>query len=495
MRVAYISLPMRERDYSRKERKQKYGGIGNHLGIGYIGAVTKELGHEVTLFDCPNEDISLNELINKVNEGGFDVIGISPFYTLRVTMARFLQSLRYDKKPFIIVGGHYASNVPEHFISNFPQIDCVIVGEGEYVIAEVLNSVANNSNSWKSVRGVVCRDGCNLIRNDRALLVRNLDEIPQPMRNIIPNQSVTPIIATRGCYENCSFCDVRSFYKNCEGPAYRWRSPENVVQELVALSKKGLRYFDIIDDNFLGISKVKGWIDTFVNEMKKANIDVQLEINTRVDTINSDVLLKLKSVGLVEVGLGIENGNQRTLEFFSKNATVAQAIKCVDTIRSLGLKVGSGFIFFEPTCRLDEILENINFLRQIKYHQFSTAMPISLYRPLVLVPGTPLFEKYKNEGKLINKYPGYEFENNDVSILWDILSGLKEKIATVSDYIVNEYSDNETLKSSLVSKLIDMEFNFIEEIVAEIKKTKCNNSLIIENMCMSLDNYLGEIKR
>lgn len=490
MRVAYINLPMNERRFNRKDRKQRYGGIGNHLGIGYLGAVTRELGHEVILFDCPNDNINLNQLVELLNEGCFDIVGISPYYTSLVTMARLLNAMKTAKKPFIIVGGHYASMVPEHFLSNFPQIDCIAAGEGEYVITDIVNSVANNNESWKSARGVIYRDGSKIVRNERALLIEDLDKIPHPMRNIIPNQKVTPVIASRGCHEKCGFCDVWSFYRKCEGARFRWRSAKNVAGEIIELSRKGLKYFDIIDDNFLGIEVFqKGWVDTFVEEIKKANIDIMIEINTRADTVDKEILLKLKSIGLVEVGFGAENASQKVLDYFSKNTTVQQVIECFHTIRSVGVKLGPSFVFFEPTSTLDEILLNIQFLRTIGIKDFSNGMPLSMYRPLVLEPGTPIYNLFRNNNKLLNKYPGYEFENKEIRLLWNALQSYQNKIVTVTNYILNSFEEDSSQKDLLMEELIMRELDFIEQLTLGIKNNGRVNEQILSNLNKWLDSY------
>ena len=97
MNIAFINFPMIERDYSRKERSQFSGEIGNHLGIGYIGAVSRAAGHDVTLYDCPNEDISFSQLMDHINSSTYNLIGISLYYPTRhlLTKRIFLIFLVY----------------------------------------------------------------------------------------------------------------------------------------------------------------------------------------------------------------------------------------------------------------------------------------------------------------------------------------------------------------------------------------------------------------
>lgn len=488
MNIALISFPMIERNYSRKERSQSRGEIGNHLGIGYIGAVCREAGHNVTLYDCPNEDISFPRLVELINANTYDVIGISLYYPTRHLLGRFLSRLN-SRDAFIVLGGHYVSTVPEEILFNFQRVDCVVIGEGENAIVQLLSALSENKRDFSNIPGICYRNGAEIVRTSKAVIIKDLDQIPEPIRNLVPNQKVTPVIATRGCYERCAFCDVRSFYEKCEGPVYRWRSPENVANEIIKLSKSGLKYFDIIDDNFLGVSRVKGWIDTFCAVLEKAKVEVELEINTRVDNLCYEDLVKLKKVGLVEVGLGIENGNEHVLKRFNKKATVEQAKQAVQLLRKLDLRIGSGFIFFEPDTILSDILVNIRFLREIDYFSFTTAMPICLFRPLVLVPGTPLYTRYKEQNMLSNKYPGYSFTDEKTQILFNLLENIKQRFDTISHTIISMYPQHSAERTRLLKELIEIEFCFIESLIDEIERGKKDTFYSMDALHEKLDKF------
>lgn len=488
MNIAFINFPMIERDYSRKERSQFSGEIGNHLGIGYIGAVSRAAGHDVTLYDCPNEDISFSQLMDHINSSTYNLIGISLYYPTRHLLGRFLSRLN-SKDAFIVIGGHYVSTVPEEILHNFQRVDCVVIGEGENAIVQLLRTISKNEKDFSNIPGICYRNGSDIIKTSKAVLIENLDQVPEPIRNLVPNQKVTPIIATRGCYEQCGFCDVRSFYEKCEGPTYRWRSPENVAHEIIELNKLGFQYFDIIDDNFLGVARVNGWIDTFCSILEQENAMIEIEINTRVDNLCYQDLVKLKKVGLVEVGLGIENANEHVLKLFNKKASVDQAKQAVQLLRKLDLRIGSGFIFFEPDTILSDILTNIHFLREINYSSFTTAMPICLFRPLVLVPGTPLYVRYKSLNMLSAKYPGYSFSNEKTQILFKLLEDSKQSFRMLSQAIISKYSQQSIDRIRLIDRLIEIEFCFIEGAIKEIEKGKTDTFISVEGLHNSLQQF------
>ena len=466
MKIALVNLPMNERKCNRKDRQQKYGGIGNHLGLGYIGALVQAQGDEVTLFDCPNDDILLGELLERLHQELYDVIGITLYHTGRVMLARLLAGLRYS--PFIVLGGHYASMVPQELLRSFPKIDVIVIGEGEIAFCELINKLKRKEN-WENIDGIAYLKEGKYIQNPKGILVENLDTLPFPLRNIIKGQKVTPVVASRGCNEHCIFCDVWVFQrKNC-GTPFRFRSPENVASEIISLAKHGLKYFDLIDDNFLAIESIQpGWIDTFVKIIKDAKLDIKLEINTRADLITEEILVKLKSIGLHEVGFGAENICQRVLDYFNKNLTVDQVRKCFDIIRKTGLVPGPSFIFFEPTTRKEELLENIRFLREIGMDDFSNGIPFSMYRPLVLEPSTPVYEKFKKEGKLKPYYPGYDFENEDVRLIWELINSFRDD--TIKAF--NAVQDSE----ETIMKLIYRDMDIVENIITNINDQEyCKN--------------------
>jgi len=118
-------------------------------------------------------------------------------------------------------------------------------------------------------------------------MIEDLDILPFPVRTEINKEM--PMIASRGCYGNCSFCGIQKFYQKSYGKRarVRRRSPQNVVDEILYLvNNYGTKIINFYDDNFeIGTSSGKKWFDEFYSLMKENNIKVEFYCNLRANEI------------------------------------------------------------------------------------------------------------------------------------------------------------------------------------------------------------------
>jgi anaerobic magnesium-protoporphyrin IX monomethyl ester cyclase len=223
----------------------------------------KKEGAEVEVIDGCRGDYQ--NLINKVHHFSPDILGVS-FTTQAATGAyKFINDLKpkrdFSEKPFIVCGGPHATAMPEEVLER-SHCDAVVIGEGELTLHEIVQRYGNDNLKFSEIPGVAYIDDGTVQINPKRPLIKNLDELPLPARDLL-DLSVYPglyykkgsretyLTSSRGCPYNCVYCS-NPVWKN-QKPWYRLRSPENVVDEIEHLVKD-LGFTEIYDqtDEFNG---------------------------------------------------------------------------------------------------------------------------------------------------------------------------------------------------------------------------------------------------
>jgi len=110
----------------------------------------------------------------------------------------------------VILGGIYATLCPEH-ARQHSGADQVVAGPGEAAVFTLLKEITACSSVGATSSG---SDG--------------LDSLPYPALHLLDQLTYIPILASRGCPLDCSYCASRLLQ-----PAYRRRQPKAVAEELI----------------------------------------------------------------------------------------------------------------------------------------------------------------------------------------------------------------------------------------------------------------------
>lgn len=213
-----------------------------------------------------------------------------------------------------------------------------------------------------------------------------------------------PIQYSRGCPFNCDFCNITAML----GRRFRTKSAQQIIAELDALYKLGWRdgvFF--VDDNFIGNkNKLKSEILPALIEWRKGKEGFRFETEASVDLADDPELMRLMvEAGFEAVFVGIETPDESGLAECNKAQNKGRdLVECVKTMQRAGLQVQAGFIV-----GFDSDTPSI-FRRQIEFIQRSgivTAMVGLLQAPV----GTRLYERLKQEGRLLSKPTGNNTDN------------------------------------------------------------------------------------
>lgn len=379
------------------------------LGILYVGAQLLREGHEVTFSDGAlhtHQDI-LDDFVR--NEPHFvGVYSNTPIWNIAKRTIRDLKRLNPDV--FISLGGPTAIGWRERCLNECPELDCVHTGEGEASAPGVLEYL-ERKRTLATVPGIIYREaaGQSIITNPDSPLIKDLDQVPFPARQLLENvrkyrpilgsfrrEPVFTIFTSRGCTHRCIFC-----FQPEKTRGVRFRSAKNVVDEIEdSIIRFGAREFKFLDDLFTVNHRR---VYEICNEIKRRGLRFPWFVSGRVDTVNRRLLAAMREAGCYGILFGVESGVQKNLDMLRKGQTVAQIKEAVKAAKSVGMKVNTPFIFGIPGETFADGLETIDFAIELN-------ADIANFHTLAPYPGTELYDHVDRYGSVSDNLEDYTFE-------------------------------------------------------------------------------------
>jgi len=408
----FASTRARERDTSRTVVLIGFKRQGN-LGLGYLASTLRARGYTVEILDFEDP---LEEILAAVRLADPILVGFSlifQFYIFR--FEKMMRALREQGcHAHFTMGGHFPSLSHEHTLQLAPELDSVVRFEGELTLLELVDCLTTGQN-WRSIQGIAYNDGQAIVANALRALIHDLDEFPYPDRSIQPHsilgRPVMQMLASRGCARTCSFCSIHMFYRAAPGKVVRTRNPAEVAREMKMLhEERDIRLFLFQDDDFPVFGPVwHRWTRDFIAELYRQDLPGKIlwKINARADAIDPELFAEMRDAGMYLVYMGLESGSDEGLITLHKTTTVAQNIRAVDTLKSLGILFDFGFMMLDPSSTFDSILENVAFLRRIVGDGYMAAE----FCRMIPYDGTPIKDQLAAQGRLRGDVcnPDYDF--------------------------------------------------------------------------------------
>jgi radical SAM superfamily enzyme YgiQ (UPF0313 family) len=315
-----------------------------------------------------------------------DIIGISSITSTAPRAFKLAKRFRSMGIP-VILGGPHSTFLPEESLK---YADYVIRGEGEETIVELIDHLESGV-PLHDIKGLSYREGDVFIHNPARPLIQDLDSAPVPDLNVVHNwqkRTVIPIATSRGCPFGCRFCSVIQMF----GRKYRFKSIERVIQELKEVASRKAHIF-FIDDNFAANKeRTKALLKRILDE----DIRIEWSAQVRTDIVRDTELVDLMAkTGCFTVFVGFESINPQTLSFYNKHQKVDDIVKCIETFKKASIYIHGMFVFGGDTDDIETIRSTQRFARRRNINSVQFLM-------LTPLPGTPVFENLKQQGRLIH---------------------------------------------------------------------------------------------
>jgi radical SAM superfamily enzyme YgiQ (UPF0313 family) len=384
------------------------------LGLAYLAGALKKENHQVEILDCVNLRLTFKKFEKYIAHHNYDVIGFRVFSTDLLSVKEsliILRKLRPDIK--IILGGAHPSAFPEQTLQYFEEADFAIRGEAEKGLADLINSLPDPEIIQKEkIPGLIWRNNGKIEINP-PVFPEDLDSLGSPdwklinpcdypfqTSYLIESKIIAPLIMTRGCPYQCTFCSCRSV----TGHKIRSHSVSYIINEIKFLqSNFGINEFCFIDDNFLIF---KDRVADLCEEIVKQKLHIRWScFGIRLDLVDKDILILMEKSGCYLLTVGIESGSQRILDHMKKRLTLELINEKINLINSAtNIKVIGNFILGYPKEKEEDIYKTIKFARKLPLYGAN-------FFPFHPTPGTEIFTELIANKEL--KVPNWNLMGQD----------------------------------------------------------------------------------
>lgn len=313
-----------------------------------------------------------------------------------------------------VVGGTHVSALPRQTLEEFPEIDMVVMGEGEYTARDLINAFLGGGN-FKGLKGIAYRDKeGKIIVEERADPIPDIDNIPFPCRSAMPMDKYRMVwskiqtgpapglvgdpagivFSSRGCTGHCLFCASREISSGC----MRLRSAGSILSEIEELIREyKIKNLGFLDDFFTSDAARTLEICRVLKELK-----IKWYCYARADTVSEELLREMKRSGCVLVNYGLESGDQGILNMIAKGLTLKQISNAIKATRRVGLKYVASFTLGMP----GESKETVR--KTLKLAKTFGGIDAGIYR-ITPYPGSPLYRMaIKNNWIISNRWDLYD---------------------------------------------------------------------------------------
>ncbi len=369
MRVLLIYPPI-----SKLERySSAIGSAGGNqapLGVFYLAAYLRQQGHPVQVIDGEANRLTAEDIAARAKQFQPQLLGISSStvaFHRSLEVARALKD-RWPELPIVLGGPHPSSNV--HHAMSFPAFDFAVVGEGELTLAALVRSLAAGGD-LSAVEGLAFRRDGELIVNPPRPRIADLDSLPFPAYDLIPNldvyvpppcnykkRPVANVITSRGCPNACTFCDRAVF-----GQRLRQRSAANIAAEIETLYHTyGVREIAFVDDTFT-IRPAR--IRELFAVLAEKRISFPWTCMSRINTVDRELLSFMRAQGCWHISFGIESGSEDILRLIKKNISLRQVRQAVAWCRELGIRSKGFFMLGHPGETLETVEQTVQLALEL----------------------------------------------------------------------------------------------------------------------------------
>jgi anaerobic magnesium-protoporphyrin IX monomethyl ester cyclase len=428
------------------------------LGSAYIIAYLQQKGFNARQF-LSTQSMNVGKCVKKILSMKPKTVGFTVYHSNYWVCQLVAKGLKEAAPGMVILfGGPTVSVQSREILINSPYVDICVENKGEETCLEVLKRLEDvnfdlNKASLDKIKGISYRLDDSILKNPGRDIFSGcgaipdfLDRYPSPYLSGVALTPGMGIITARGCNQHCVYCNCSVLSKRL----ITTHSVDRVLEELDWLSKKignHVKPVDIFDDAF---TLLPGRALEICHGIIENKINIPLVCMTRCDTIDEELLEKMKEAGFKAVGFSLESAVPRILRkigkvqhpntksddsFEKEKKFVMKFKKYISYAKKIGIEtVYTSIMLGLPTETLQEGRETVNLIRGL-----GKELDFYSHNVLHVYPGTPLFYNHEQYGLKLQMYENqihyktiHPYDTSQIKVLAAPKSGL-EKVGISQD--------------------------------------------------------------
>jgi len=424
----------------------------NHFPFwaGILAAIVEQKGGQVGILDLnalranyDNIQVPLDVIAKEISSEKWDLIGIGGLTTTYSRIKQLSPVIKkYAPDSIFIGGGGWSTYNPTEILELLPQLDMIVIGEGEETFAELYDEINNGTKDFEKINGLCIRDKTldYKFTAPRAL-ISDLNTVPYPAYDLMETEiyfrsSSLPLsvdsynskrrastVWERGCPRGCTFCshngmsriDLQNIYGEGDRKAgeklvrisdeendtfqlpARWPTPEYAVNNIKLLIEKfNVDFISILDENMTSNLK---WTQEFCDLYVKEGLDKILKWGTLGDApsvaVKPEIIPIMRDSGCSYISFGFESASDKVLnEDIQKGQLRSHLQKTIDTLKDAKMTPITTFMIGNMHENIDDLMETVDF-----WIQNGAEIDPFICTPYV---GSPIF--YNNKDFLLQQY-------------------------------------------------------------------------------------------
>ena len=290
----------------------------------------------------------------------------------------------------VIMGGPHVTYLPEEALEH---ADFVVRGEGERPLTAFVDAWEKDQD-YSAVPNLSYRRSGLVVHNPLQPFAKELDQIPAPDfsllrksgRRKIGERTIIPVLTSRGCPFDCSFCSVTGLF----GRQYRFRSTDNVIEELRRYNyRRNIIFF--YDDNFAANRKhTRDLLEAMIRERFKFKWTTQVRADVARDP---EIIGLMKQAGCHTLFIGLESVNPESLKAMKKEQTIEEITEALKVLRKHRIHVHGMFVYGFDNDDWQTVKNTVKFAKKARL----TSTQFLILTPL---PGSEFYNRMTSEKRI-----------------------------------------------------------------------------------------------